>query len=245
MFLLSLITATTWYGSFRRLGLFVIARIVLMTWESGSSDSGGRTMMDREPWGLTISRSARSIGLPVLHTTFVFFVEPTRPRISSSISTLSFSASTAMQAPFLRFSFAVVSSLMIVKIWGDQPRMTVWSCSTTNERPLRSSSTFCSIPLVRTPMRVLTTKTPPRVMTNIEMRKGQLPESPPIVPASSVRMSPIQAIWTKPSFAPSSADGAMFVRSTTADTAAIRIRERTKSQRMSAMAPFDIVLSKK
>jgi len=54
---------------------------------------------------------------------------------------------------------------------------------------LRSSSNALSRPLVRTPIRLLTMKMPPRVTTNMANRKGHDPSSPPIVPASRVRIS--------------------------------------------------------
>ena len=41
-----------------------------MTCESGSSPSGASTMIDAASCGLTISRSSRSIGLPVRQTTW-------------------------------------------------------------------------------------------------------------------------------------------------------------------------------
>ena len=65
--------------------------------------------------------------------------------------------------------------------------MTVWSDSITRERPLRSSSSLSSMPLFSTPMSVLTMKMPPSVTTSIATRKPT-PASPPMVPASSVRI---------------------------------------------------------
>ena len=74
------------------------------------------------------------------------------------------------------------------KIEGDQLRMMVWSASSTCERPLRSSSSLPSMPEERMPIRVETTKMPASVTTSMTMRKPQ-PASPPMVPASSVRIS--------------------------------------------------------
>ena len=83
----------------RRRGLLVIASRVLMTSASGSSVSGESTMIERDVLGLAISRSSRSIGLPVRQTTRVRPVWATWARISSSISTLSRSARMTIAPP--------------------------------------------------------------------------------------------------------------------------------------------------
>ena len=98
-----------------------------------------------------MSRSVRSTGLPVRQTRRVLPVEPILSRSSSSISTLSLSAKMAIQERGW-LALAITNSEMMVKIWGDQPKITVCPSSMTSERPLRSSSTFPSIPLVKTPM---------------------------------------------------------------------------------------------
>ena len=110
--------------------------------------------------------------------------------------TLSSGARMAMQASE-RLAFAVRSSFTTVKICSDHPRITTWSVSTTRERPLRSSSSRFSRPVVRTPMRALTRKMPPMVTRNMTSRKPH-PASPPMVPASRVRMRLSQAPSTNP-----------------------------------------------
>ena len=132
------------YGSAQRFGSLVIARIVLMTSASGSSPSGARTTIERAVGGRD-ARSSMSIGLPDRQTILVRPVSPTRARISSSISTLSRSA---------RITIARVRLVRVRghdlgedrEDRGDQPRITVWSRSTTRDRPLRSSA---SLPAAR------------------------------------------------------------------------------------------------
>ena len=62
---------------------------------------------------------------------------------------------------------------MIVKIDSDQPRITVWSFSSTIERPRRSSDSLESMPLAMTPIRALTMKSPPTVSS--EQREQEPP----------------------------------------------------------------------
>jgi hypothetical protein len=111
------------------------------------------------------------------------------------------------------------------------------------ERPLRSSSILPSMPLVKMPIKVLTMKMPPKVTASIIKRKGQLPESPPMVPASKVRIRLIQASWMNPGFAPSSPAGASPAICTTRAMTAIITAETKPSQAIRAAGPLDIVLS--
>lgn len=64
----------------------------------------------------------------------------------------------------------------------------MWFVSTTRERPLRSSLSLPSRPVLITPMSALMTKIPPNVTASIPRRNPAEPVSPPIVPASRVRM---------------------------------------------------------
>ena len=73
------------------------------------------------------------------------------------------------------------------KIWGDQPRMTGVVLLDDACCALAQLRDLASMPLVRTPIRVLTMKTPPRVTASI-MKESPAPASPPMVPASRVRM---------------------------------------------------------
>ena len=75
---------------------------------------------------------------------------------------------------------------MIVKIDSDQPRITVWSFSSTIERPRRRSASLESMPLAITPISALTMNSPPRVSTSRVSRNRQVPSSPPMVPGSRV-----------------------------------------------------------
>ncbi len=134
-----------------------------------------------------------SDGLPERQTTLVVLKSATRSRSSSSISTLSLGPRITTVARRW-FSLAVASSETMVKTRGDQPRIRVWFFSSTRERPLRSSSIFSSITPERAPIRVLITKMPPKVTASIEKRNDQLPVSPPMVPASRVRISDIQVM---------------------------------------------------
>ena len=73
------------------------------------------------------------------------------------------------------FGFAFVGDFefrRIVNTWSDQPRIRVWPCSSTSERPLRRSSILPSMPDVSTPISVLTMKMPPRVTPSMVRRKG-------------------------------------------------------------------------
>ena len=77
-------------------------------------------MIERASWGLTSSEIVDVDGVAGPAHTRVFFVSPTRSRISSSISTLSFSARMATQER-PRLSLAVTSSATIEKTSGDHP----------------------------------------------------------------------------------------------------------------------------
>ena len=233
------ISAVMWYGSERRLGLLVNARMALMVCESASSVSAARMMMLRAACGLTISRSVRSIGLPLRQTTRVVLVLGTLSRISSSISTLSLSARMATQARG-RFSLAITSSVTMAKTCSDQPRMTVWFSSTTKERPLRSSWMRSSMPLLRMPISKLTTKMPTRVMKSIGRRKPQ-PWSPPMVPGSRVRIRLAQAASMK--FNGPSSGGPSPRTVITMATMRMINKVATKSMPIMAGVPLDIRLS--
>ena len=94
------------------------------------------------------------------------WVSGTLARISSSISTLSLSARTTTTGR-RRLSLAIESSRRMVKIESDQPRTTVWSDSSTIERPRRRSASLVSMPAAITPIRALTMKRPPIVRASI------------------------------------------------------------------------------
>ena len=200
-------------------------------------------MIERAVCRLTISRSARSIGLPVRQTMRVV------PGVGDALADLVLHLHLVLvgqdddAGAGAGSRWPATSSVTIAKTCGDQPRITVWSLSTTCERPLRSSSSLPSMPLVSTPISVLTTKMPPRVTASIESRNGQLPVSPPMVPASSVRMSDIQATSTKPTGRPS-AGGAHRAAHTGNAMTTMSAAEATASQPMSAGVPRERVLSK-
>jgi hypothetical protein len=99
----------------------------------------------------------------------------------------------------------------MVKIFGDQLRISVWSLSTTNDRPLRNSSSLPSMPLLMTPIRALTMKMPPRVTPSMAKRNPP-PSSPPMVPESRVRMRLSHIASRKPGW--SAPFGAMWNRTT-------------------------------
>jgi hypothetical protein len=127
-----------------------------------------------------------------------------------------------------------------VKICSDQPKMMVWLVSITRERPFCSSSSLPSTPLVKTPIRVLITKTPPMVTRNMTMRKPQ-PTSPPIVPASRVRIIERQKASQK--LMGSSPVGAIPVRVTTMAARLITISDKTPNQVIRATVPRENWLS--
>ena len=144
-----------------------------MTSESGSSESGASRITERAVSWLLSRRSSMSIGEPERQTTRVPRRSGTLTLSSSSMSTLSRSARITMTGS-LRLSLACVSSEMIVKIESDQPRITVWSSSSTIERPRRRSASLESMPLARTPIRALTMNRPPRVSASRVSRNRQL-----------------------------------------------------------------------
>jgi len=79
---------------------------------------------------------------------------------------------------------------------------------------------------------------PPKVTASIRSRKGQLPVSPPIVPASRVRIRLIQTISTN--LSPGAAPAAQTMREMTRMTAP----EASASQAIIAAGPRASVLSK-
>ena len=123
---------------------------------------------------------------------------------------------------------------MIVKTCGDQPRMTVWPCSTMRERPLRMSASRASMPLDRAPISALMTKMPPSVTSSIRIRKAQ-PWSPPIVPESSARIKLAQAASAK--LIAGSPAGAMPSRLAAEAASSTITSDSAKSQRTSAPLP--------
>ncbi|CAN7469707.1 hypothetical protein LJR245_003096 [Rhizobium leguminosarum] len=129
---------------------------------------------------------------------------------------------------------------MTSKIEGDQLKMIVWSFSSTCERPLRRSSSFSSRPELSTPIRAEKTKMPDMVTTRETPRKGQ-PISPPIVPASMVRISDSQAPSTKLRCSPPS--GAMPVSASTRPAAMMTTSDITASQPIRAIGPAAMLLS--
>jgi hypothetical protein len=85
-----------------------------------------------------------------------------------------------MQAP-RRLRLATTSSPRMAKIWLDQPRMTVWSFSTTNDRPLRSS---CSRPI--TPLPISPMKVPPtNMLVKLSTSIAAMNDTPPSVASGS------------------------------------------------------------
>ena len=138
-----------------------------------------------------------------------------------------------------RDSFAMHSSLQIGKTFSLHPRMSVWSDSRTRECPLRSSSIRASNAPEMIEMRLATTTTPPMVTTSIAMRKP-VPSSPPMVPASRVRMRLPQAVSQNPS---SSSGGKAFTMTTTSDTIATNAIVTRPRRPMSAGRPRDMIPS--
>ncbi|MPM47620.1 hypothetical protein SDC9_94331 [bioreactor metagenome] len=90
-------------------------------------------------------------------------------------------------------------------------------------------------------MRVEITNTPPMVTNSMAMRKPQ-PVSPPMVPASRVRISDSQAASMKPMVSPPSPTG-ILKSEITAPATIMMTSERMPNQRISAPVPFENVLS--
>jgi hypothetical protein len=212
-----------------------------MASESGSSPSGASTMMERADSWLPMRRSVTSTGEPVRQMTRVPRRSPARSRISSSISTLSRGARITTAAR-LRLSFAIASSPRIVITASDQPRISVWSVSSTRERPRRSSISRVSSAVEITPMSALTTNSPATVSSSIHSRNRHEPESPATVPGSSACMRLLKSCWRTPGRSPSVA-GASPVASTTTEKTTMRTSVATASQPTSADAPRDMLLS--
>ncbi len=196
-------------------------------------------MMLRASDGLTMARSVRLFGSPVRQMTLVLPRLPAATRISSSISTLSLSASTTMLARPLD-SLAMANSCTMEWILEFQPRMRVWSDSRTRDLPLRSSSILVSKAPDTMPIRLATMIRPPTVITSISARKPQ-PASPPIVPGSRVRISPPHRMSMKsPSPALSGKARKTHTSTLTTTTSAMVARP---NRPISAMVPRDIQLS--
>ena len=131
-----------------------------------------------------ISRSSMSIGSPERQTIEVRPVFGRRARISSSISPLSRSARMTI-ALRLTFALATTSSETTVKISCDQPRMTVCPDSTTRERPLRSSASLPSSPVLMMPISALMMKMP-------NEGDGQHPEQEPERPGVAAHRARVE-----------------------------------------------------
>lgn len=210
-----------------------------MTRVSASSVSGVTMTIERAVPGLTSSTSAIFSGSPVRHTMRVRPRSPTRSRIASSISTLSRLARIATHDLRLLW-LASTSSATTVKTCSDQPSSTVWPCSTTRDRPLRSSAILPSSPVVITPISELTMKIPPTVARSISPRNGPVPVSSPIVPGSRVRSRLRQ---TMPGQLPLSALSSGATMTAAVATTTTSAAEARPSQPMSAGVPFDMVRS--
>ena len=85
------------------------------------------------------------------------------------------------------FALASTSSERIVKICGDQPRMTVWPCSMTRERPLRSSSELRLDAARQDADQDGDDEDAAQRDREHRQQETERPVSPPIVPGSSVR----------------------------------------------------------
>ena len=140
----------------------------------------------------------------------------------------------------LRLALATASSEMMSKIDGDQLRMIVWSFSSTRERPLRNSSSLLSTPALSTPISAETMKMPPSVTISMTMRNAQ-PTSPPIVPASRVRISDSQNASMNDNGEPPS--GVIPVTARSAPAMMMISSETTASQPISAIGPAAMDLS--
>ena len=196
-------------------------------------------MIERDDCTFAMAMLTSIIGLPLRQTMRVVSVLGIRSRISSSMATLSCSARTTMRW-FRLLALACTISEMIVKICGDQPRITVWSFSRTREWPLRSSSSLPCRPALMMPINVATMKMPPRVTVSIASTNMTLPESPPIVPGSRVRSKLRQTISGK-----SNAWVIGFSRSvpdstTAKDTARMNSSDRKNRPTISAIVPLDM-----
>jgi hypothetical protein len=86
-----------------------------------------------------------------------------------------------------------------------------------------------------------TTKMPPSVIARFVIRKGQLPASPPSVPASIARISAYHSISAK--FLPATSSGRSPKTTTTRAYTSIIANVVTASHAMRARVPFAIELS--
>jgi len=131
---------------------------------------------------------------------------------------------------------------MIVKIESDQPRITVWSFSSTIERPRRRSASLVSMPAAITPMRALTMKRPAIVSTSIVSRKRHWRSpSPATVPGSSAWKRFCISSRRKPRSSPPSRSPKTATRTV---KKRISASVATHSQAISAGVPRDMLLSK-
>ena len=182
-----------------------------------------------------------SIGDPDRQMTRVPRRSGTLARISSSISTLSRSARTT-RTGLRRLSLAMLSSLMIVKMLSDQPRITAWSRSSTTDRPRRRSASLVSIPAAITPIRALTMNRPPMVSASIVRTNRQAPPSSPATVPGSSACSRLENSSSKKPLSSLSRRPRAITRS---ENTKIMTNVPRVSQAISAGVPRDIVLSKK
>ena len=209
-----------------------------MTSESGSDEpSGATTITERQVCGLTRLRSNRSVGSPLRQMILVLPRLGALSAISSSISTLSLLAMMTMRGRW-RLALAIASSERMSKIDGDQFRITVWSTSSTRERPFRRPSRAESSPALMIEMRAEKTRMPIRVTNRVRSRKGQ-PVSPPMVPASIVRIRDCQA----PSTNENPPSGPIWVIASTVAATKITVRLTRASQPTRAIGPAPMLLS--
>lgn len=155
------------------------------------------------------------------------------------MASLSLSARIAMTDP-RSLACAWTSSVMIVKTWSDQPRITMCPVSMTRDLPLRSRSNLVMSPLASTPTSALTMKIPPSDAANISAMNGALPVSPATLPGLSVRMSVAHSMPAKPSCSAASAGVSHRLSRV---TSRINPREIRPSQPIRATVPFDMAVS--
>ena len=138
-----------------------------------------------------------------------------------------------------RLRLASTSSETSVKIWSDQPRITVWPRSTTTERPLRSCSSCRLSPLVSRPTRALTTKMPPSASTNHSASTARVSCSG--TERLNVLMNVRQSSWKKLGPWPAASTGTTKARASV--TVTMSATDAIASQPMRLGVPRDIVLS--
>ena len=118
--------------------------------------------------------------------------------------------------------------------------MTVWFSSRRRECPFRRSSSLASMAEDKIPIKVLITNTPPMVTMSMAIRNPQ-PASPPMVPASSVRIRLRQNASQKPNG--DSPSGEILKTVTTTAMKPIITTDEIASHKINAPDPFEKVLS--